>query len=248
MNVSLYQAAAALNVNSRWQELTATNLAASSIPGYKRQEMSFSAVQANLLDSTSGSGHSEALMPRSATGTNFKQGNNRPTGDPTELALEGPGFFEVQLPDGSRGYTRNGDFQRNGQGQLLTQQGYAVLGEGGPLQLDPSNTAPLSIAPTGEVSQGVEPKGRIKVAEFADTRQLAAIGNGYFQPRDPMMRPQEATRTSLLQGYLEDSNTSPVLEMANLMSAMRLFEANQRAIQMHDERMAKAISELGNPS
>jgi flagellar basal-body rod protein FlgF len=248
MNVSLYQAAAALNANSRWQEIISENLAASSVPGYKKQELSFAGVQAGLLGPNPGAAGTELVMPRVTTATNFQPGTLRSTGEKTDLALEGPGFFEVRLPDGARAYTRDGEFHLDAQGQLVTKQGYAVLGDDGPIQFDLNNPAPFSVAPTGEVSQGADAKGRIKVVSLADPQKLTSLGSGCFQPHDPAQRPQEAVGTTLRQGFLEGANTSPVLEMANLVTAMRLFETNQRVLQMHDERMGRAISELGSPS
>lgn len=247
MNVSLYQAAAALNANSRWQDVISGNLAASAVPGFKKQDLSFDALQAGLTNPLSRMAGTDSLMPKASASTNFQQGTLRPTGDSTDLALEGTGFFEVQMPDGSRAYTRDGEFQIGPQGQLVTKQGYQVLGEGGPIQFDPNNPGPITIAPTGEISQGSDLKGRIKLGQFPDAQQLVSIGSGLFQPQDPSEQPQDCKAT-VRQGFLENANTSPILEMANLVSAMRTFEANQRVMQLHDERMSKAISELGSPN
>jgi flagellar basal-body rod protein FlgF len=247
MNISLYQAAAALNANSRWQDVISQNLAASSIPGYKKQDLSFSAFQAGATNPMSPMSGVDSLMPRVAAGINFQQGTLRPTSSPTDLAIEGAGFFEVRMPDGSRGYTRDGELEISPQGQLVTKQGYAVLGDNGPIQLDAANGSTLSIAGSGEVSQGADLKGRIKLVQFTDPKRLTALGNGYFQSQDPKMQPQAAD-ASIRQGYLETANTAAVLEMANLVSAMRTFEANQRVMQLHDERMAKTISELSPAS
>jgi flagellar basal-body rod protein FlgF len=246
MNVGLYQAAAALNANSRWQEVISENLAASSVPGYKKQELSFASFQAGLPGAALAG--AETMMPKVSTATNFQPGTLRATGEKTDLAVEGDGFFEVQLPNGAHAYTRDGEFHLDAQGQLVTKQGYAVLGDGGPVQFDLNNPAPFSVAPTGEVSQGADVKGRIKLVSFSNPQRLTALGNGCFQPSDPTQRPQEAANATLRQGFLETANTSPVLEMANLVTAMRLFETNQRVMQMHDERMGRAISELGSPS
>jgi flagellar basal-body rod protein FlgF len=248
MNVSLYQAAAALQANTRWQQVISENLAASAVPGYKKTDLSFSAVQAGLLNPTAPLAGLNGPMPRVTATTNFQQGTLRPTGENTDLAIEGPGFFEVRLPDGSQAYTRDGEFHINAQGQITTKQGYLVLGESGPLQFDPKNPAPLTISPSGELLQGGETKGRLKLVTFSNLQNLTALGGGYFQPPASGAQPQEATGSALRQGFLENANTSPVLEMANLVSAMRSFETNQRVVQMHDECTSKAISELTSPS
>src|ERR1039457_827918 len=155
MNVSLYQAAAAMNANARWQDMISENLAAISIPGGRSRDVSFSSVQAGA----------QFVIPAARTAVNFQPGELRPTQNPTDFALEGKGFFEVQLPNGDHAYTRDGEFHLNAQGQLVTKQGYPVLGDGGPLQFDPSNAQPLTIAATGEVSQGGDVKGKLKLAE-----------------------------------------------------------------------------------
>src|SRR5260370_18192395 len=106
MNVIFSQAAAALHANSRWQEVIAENIAASSIPGFKRQELSFDAVQAGAMPA----GASRFVLPRAGTHTNFQTGPMKYTGVKTDLAIEGPGFFEGRLPNAPPGFTPDGDF------------------------------------------------------------------------------------------------------------------------------------------
>src|SRR4051812_39817480 len=244
MNVSLFQAAAAMNANARWQEVISENISAGAIPGFKKQELSFSAVQAGLMPTAHGV--QPTTMPKAGAATNFRQGELRATGGNTDVALEGPGFLTVQLPDGTTGYTRDGELHLSPTGELVTKQGYPVMGEGGPLQLDPSNHAPISISVTGEVSQGSDLKGKLQISDFNQPQLLTPISNGYFVASNPNIRPEEASSTTLRQGFVEAANTTASSEMVNLIAAMRMYEANQRVVQMHDERMGKAISELGN--
>ncbi|HUR45594.1 MAG TPA: flagellar hook-basal body protein [Candidatus Saccharimonadales bacterium] len=245
MNVSLFQAAAAMNTNARWQELISENLSGSSIPGYKKQDLSFAAVQAG--QSPAGvSGTQGVTLPKAVAVTNFRQGEIKSTGVNTDVALEGPGFLSVQLPDGNIGYTRDGELHVNSTGQLVTKQGLLVMGDGGPIQLDPSNSSPLSISATGEVSQGSDSKGKLQISDFSQPHLLTPISHGCFIPGDPSMRAEDAPGTTVRQGFVEVANTSSSSEMVNLIAAMRMYEANQRVVQMHDERMGKAISELGN--
>src|SRR5260370_13534370 len=98
MNVSLYQAAAAMNANARWQEVIAENLAGSSIPGSRKQDVSFSAVSAGMAPGIAGLNGGGFVMPASTATVNFPQGTLRPTGLPTDLASDTPRLFEVQLP------------------------------------------------------------------------------------------------------------------------------------------------------
>jgi flagellar basal body rod protein FlgG len=246
MNVSLYQAAAGMNANARWQEVITDNLAGSAIPGSRKQDISFSAVSAGLAPGLSGIPGGGFVLPSANAAINFQQGMLRPTGLPTDMAIEGPGFFEVQLPNGSHAFSRDGELQLNAQGQLVTKQGYFVLGDSGPLQLDPANSTPISLSPTGEVSQGGSVKGRIRLVEFAKPNLLKPAGNGCFINPNPQSVPVAATTSQLRQGFLESANTSPTSEMASLITSMRMFEANQKVMQMQDDRMGRVITDLGN--
>lgn len=246
MDISLYQAAAAMNASSRWQEVVSDNLASSQVPGFKKQELSFSAVQA-LSQKNSSSGVGRFSMPLGVATTNFQPGELQPTGVATDLAIAGPGFFEVQLPDGRLGYTRDGQIRISLQGQLLTKQGLPIMGESGPLQVDINNPEPISVSPNGEVSQGSTLKGRLKISEFSDSGALNYTGTSLFTVADATVQSQPAKGSTVRQGFTENSNTSPVTEMVNLISASRLFEANQKVIQATDERMGRLITEVGNP-
>ena len=248
MNVSLYQAAAAMNAQARWQEMITQNLAAGSVPGFRKQEISFSAVQAGVDATALSTPGAQYMVPSATTATNFEEGEIRATGNSMDFAIEGPGFFEVQLSNGSRGYSRDGEFHINAQGQLITKQGYTVLGDGGPLQFDPNSSAPLTVAPTGEISQGDQAKGRIHMVEFDNPHSLTSIGEGFFLADKTGVVPGTASASSIRQGFLEGSNTSPTAEMASLITAMRMFEANQKVLQMQDERMGRVISDLGGTS
>ena len=247
MNVSLHEAAAAMTANARWQEVIAENLSASFVPGFKKQDLSFKAVQAGLPSGLApglGSTARRFALPTSTVSTNFRAGEMKPTGGALDVAIEGPGFFEVQLPNGDHAYTRDGEFGLNAQGQLVTKQGLPVAGDGGVLQFDVNNPSPISISPSGEVSQGGERKGTLRVMDFGDEHRLTPLGGGLFANRDPQVQPS-AAKATLRQHYLEAGNTTGVAEMTSLITALRMFEANQRVIQSQDERMGRAISELG---
>jgi flagellar basal-body rod protein FlgG len=248
VNVSLYQAASALNASNRWQEVISENIAASTIPGYKRQELSFSAVQAGFMSPSSTGAAQRISLPRAATITNFQQGELEATQVKTDVAIDGRGFFAVQLPNGGTGYTRDGEFQIDNQGQLATKQGFSILGQTGPIHLNMANSAPLSISDTGEVSQGAETRGKLKVVDFQQPQLLTPTGGGYFIAQNAGLVPTEIAQPSVRQGFLEASNTSAVMEMANLLTMTRGFEVGEKVIQLQDDRMGKAISELGSPN
>lgn len=246
MNVSLAQAVAALNSNARWQETISENLASSAIPGFKKQDLSFAAIEGGIMSSNSAAEHWS--LPRVTATTSFAPGEYKYTEGKTDVAIDGPGFFEVQRPDGSSAYTRDGEFKVNGQGQLVTKEGYSVVGDSGTIQFDRNNSSPINIAHTGEISQGTDRRGKLKVVNFARPELLTPISGGNFIATNPEAQPADVAQASLRQGYVEGANTNSVMEMANLISSMRAFEANQKVIQMHDERMGRAITDLGNPS
>ena len=249
MNISLYQAASALNANARWQEVISENMAASSVPGYKAQNVSFQAVEAGLMptgaDASNRTGWS---IPQSSTATSFAQGDMRYTGSPTDVGIQGSGFFEVQLPNGALAYTRDGEFQVNANGNLITKQGYMVMSDSGPITVDRASNDPISIAADGTVSQGQQVRGSLKVVDFNKPELLTPNGAGIYLARDPNVEIATTAKPNVRQYYLEQANTNAVTEMANLMTVMRASEANQRVIQMQDEQMGRAISELGNPN
>jgi len=240
MDVSLYSSAAAMNATERWQDMIAENLSTAGIAGARQRQISFSAVQAGLA----GSNGEQFVIPAAAASTNFQQGELSSTGNNMDAAVEGPGFFTVQMPDGSRAYTRDGAFMLNSSGQFVTKQGYPVQTDGGPLQFDPNNAAPISIAANGEVSQGADIKGKLALAEFSKPQTLTPLGNGIYRNDDPAVMPTPSTTTKVHQGFVEMANTSPTLAMASLITSMRMFETNQKVMQMQSDRMTKAISDL----
>lgn len=248
MEVSLYQAAAAMNATAHWQDLVAGNLASASIPGGRRQEVSFSDVAAGLAGN-SGLANSKYYIPTAGDVTNFKPGEMRATNGPTDFGLQGPGFFTVQLPNGQHAYTRDGEFHMNSQGQLVTKQDYPVLGSNGTMQFNPNSSAAITLSASGDLSQGDQTLGKLQITEFKGLQYLQNIGSGLFRTTDEeAAKPYSATATQVQQGFVEASNTSPTTEMATLITAMRMFESNQKVLQMEGERMSKTITELGGAS
>ena len=248
VNVSLYQAAAALDASSRWQEVIAENLASSSVSGYKQEQLSQAAVQAGLMPANGARGAAQFFsVPQTSVSTNFSPGELRNTGNGNDVAIEGKGFFEVQLPNGQTGLTRDGEFQVNSKGQLVTKESFPVLGVAGPIQLSPDLSGPLSITSAGIVNQGSETRGQLKVVDVSKPQLLTKISGAYFVALNPKAG-LGPTKASLREGYLEGSNASTLNEMASMMTASRGFEANQKVIQIQDDRMNRTISELGNPT
>lgn len=248
MDVSLYSAAAAMNATERWQDLMADNLASASVPGARQQEISFSAVQAGLASAASNPAAGRYSIPFAGAVTNYKQGEIQTTGNNLDMALEGSGFFTVQMADGTKGYTRDGEFRLNGHGQLTTKQGFLVLGESGPITMDPTISTPITVSTDGQVSQGGQVKGKLSITEFGNPKALTISSGGYFQGNPGIAQAKPSTSTNVRQGSVEESNTSPTLAMAGLLTSMRMFESNQKVMQMQSDRMSKTISDLSGSS
>ena len=186
-------------------------------------------------------------VPSTTVSTNFQNGELKYTGDNSNVAIEGKGFFEVRLPNGHTALTRDGEFHVNAQGRLVTKESLPVMGINGPINLNQNSSEPLSISSTGLVNQGSQLLGQLKVTEVQKPEKLTQISGGYFLAQDPanLMKPSTA---SLREGYLESANTNSLSEMASMMTAMRGFEANQHVIQIQDDRMSRTITDLGNPT
>jgi flagellar basal body rod protein FlgG len=246
MNVGMYQAAAALDATSQWQDVVAENLASSSVAGFRKQGLSTAAVQAGY-GSTDATGKPQFFsIPEASVKTIFQPGETVYTGESKTVALDGPGFFQVKLANGTPAVTRDGEFRVNAKGQLTSKEGYLVQGDGGPIQVDPGNHEPVTINPKGQVLQGGVAKGKISLTDFENPDLLTPTNGVYFLTDNPALQPTPSTAT-LRDGFVEQSNASGLGEMANMMTAMRTFEANQHVIQIQDDRMNKTITELGNP-
>ncbi len=151
------------------------------------------------------------------------------------------------MPNGTTALTRDGEFQINSHGQLVTKESFPVLGASGPIQMNRENSGPISISNTGDVTQGSELRGTLKETDENEPKLLTQLSGSYFIAKNPKVHTQPST-ASVRGGYLEGSNTSAVAQMANLMTAMRGFEANQHVVQIQDDRLNRTISDLGNPS
>ena len=249
MNVSLYQAAAAMEGNLLRQQTIAENLAASSVPGYKKHDSSFASVSASNFSNTLNQASKtqlQFLIPAFKQVTNFQQGTLNPTGVNTDIAIDGPGFFQVQGPDGQVMYTRSGNFRPNADGVLATMDGYPLMGVNGTIRMNPEISDPVTISSSGDVSQGGVALGKLGMVTFDDLAALKPLSGGYFGAGTLTPQTIDTTKTSLRQGYLEGSNTTPMHEMGQLMDTLRHFEANQKIMTMQDERLGKMIQELSN--
>ncbi len=250
MNIGLYQSAASLSALERWQDVTAQNITASQVTGYRKRTIEFSGVsmgevQTDPARGRIGSGEGpESIFPKASFGLNFQAGENYPTGRPLDVAIEGEGFFELQLADGSRAYTRAGAFHISPERTLVTRDGLTVLGEGGnPIVLLPEG-GELSVGHDGVLTQGDTQIGRLSLQRFASTDQVTAVAGGLFIAK-PGVEPLAVETPHLRQAHLEGSNVTPLREMVALVQIARAYEANQKMITTQDQTLAQAIEKLG---
>ena len=166
------------------------------------------------------------------------QGSFAQTDKSTDLALSGPGYFQVQGEHGIY-YTRRGDFQINNQGELATETGEIVLGNGGAIKI---NDAHFTINTAGALCIDHQQVNQLQILQL-DTTQLKYMGQGLYQTTETPM-PSEAT-TQVLQGFLEHSNVKSMDEMMDLIQTSRHFEANQTVMRTANNLLATAISQLG---
>jgi flagellar basal-body rod protein FlgF len=161
------------------------------------------------------------------------------TSEALHLAIEGSGFFVVEMPNGAgEALTRRGDFRLDSDGRLVTQQGEPVLGDNGVVR--PGGTP--QIAADGTVRVAGEVIAQLRVAQVAPGSQITALGADLYRA-DQL--PEGDSSARVRQGFLEASNVESVQEMVRLIETMRHFEGVQRFVRGYDDMMGKAISELG---
>ncbi len=179
-----------------------------------------------------------------------EQGNINPTGNTLDLAINGQGYFQVQLPNGETAYTRAGSLQLNAEGTVVTADGYQVL----PGIVVPQNTIDITVNPNGEVlakiDGQIEPQnvGQIQLATFPNTAGLEAIGDNLLLETPASGAAIEGPPGGpgfgrIMQGALETSNVNIVAEITQLITAQRAYEMNSRVISTTDQMM-QSVSQL----
>jgi flagellar basal-body rod protein FlgF len=179
--------------------------------------------------------------------TDFAQGALLPTGNPTDLALSGSGFFAVNGPNGPL-YTRNGGFRISANGSLVTAEGYSVRQVGGkppeqPIQLQ--GNGPIQVSPEGEVTQDDQQIAQIEIDSFPHLDQLTKSIPGYFENPNPKDNPlSAAANVEVSQAKLESSNASPAESAARMVSLLRHFEMLQHAVKIGTDMNKQALEEV----
>ncbi len=263
MNISLVEGPPVLSLALRamHQDMSrldriAMNLSNSLTPGYKRdvlvahpfERMVSSLENAGSAVASANGGSVEIL-------TDGRVGSLKSTGQSLDVALSGPGYFEVKGESGPV-YTRQGNFHVDARGRLVTAQGNPVMGKGGEIFV---NSPTPVIDAKGNVFDGQQfgkavgladnprPLGQLKVVHFEDPRSIRRLGDG-FVVGDAQPLPVKDEDVQIRQAYLENSNVNPTLEMVQLVQTMRHFETMQKIAQGYDEMTAAAIRKLGELS
>ncbi|MCH9050537.1 MAG: flagellar basal-body rod protein FlgF [Proteobacteria bacterium] len=214
----------------------ANNIANSETPGYKADRLMF----AEHLAKPKG-GDQISYTRMAGVKTAFHAGGITSTGNSLDVAIQGDGFFVVDTPAGPR-YTRNGHFQLDENSQLVTSQGYSVLGEGDQPIVLSEDAGRITIARDGTVSAENNDFGRIQLVRFATAEGMKKAGGGLFTTDS---NPDPAIGSFVIQGSLEDSNVEPILEITRMIKLMSAYKAAQKAIESEHERQRRAIERLG---
>jgi flagellar basal-body rod protein FlgF len=231
--------AAASGMRSRMESLDmlANNLANAETGGYKADREFY-----NLFVGPDADAASPAELPLiENTWTDHSQGILKTTGNSTDFALDGKGFFAAQSPNGVV-YTRAGGFHFNAAGALVTADNYPVLGsDGKPLKLDA--TQPIEVLADGSITQAGQNTGKFEVVDFDSSKELVKRGSTYFTTANANVKPRAAA-VAVRQGALEASNVGGAESAVRLVNVMRQFEMLQKALHIGAEMNAKAVNEV----
>ena len=232
------------------------NLANVGTNGYKRAHAVFEDLMYQNLRQAGSNSAGEATLPTGlqvglgtravATARQFSQGNLQQSGNPLDVAVLGQGFFEVQMPDGTAGYTRDGSFQVSATGQLVTNSGLTV----NPGITIPANAQSITIGSDGTVNVTIpgqataQAVGTIQLASFVNPAGLEPKGQNLFTETAASGAPTVGTAGqnglgTMRQGFVETSNVNVVEELVAMIQTQRAYELNSKAIQTADQMLAR---------
>ena len=233
--------ASALRCQRMNMDVIANNLANANTTGFKASQLLF---QDMTCDREGPTLLLKGVEPFSIS-RRFTQGDLSRTGEALDIAIQGSGFFMVQMPDGALAYTRDGGFDKDSQGCIVTPQGYRVLGGFQPV---PQDVATIHITDGGQVTYPT-PSGvitcQVQLARFANPSGLEAIGHNLYKEtaasgNDEVGNPGHNGFGELQQGFLELSNVVVVSEMVNLILAQRTYDAISQAMQSAEKMMRQS--------
>ncbi len=251
MNGALWSAKTGLDAQQTRMEVISNNLANANTTGFKRDRAVFEdLLYQNVRQAGAQSSQDTQLPSGLSVGTGvrvvateklFTQGNLTTTENPLDMAIQGRGFFEILMPDGSTAYTRDGSFQIDAQGQIVNSSGFPLQ----PGITIPENTTSFTIGLDGTVSAVVAGSttptqlGQIQLVDFINPTGLQAKGGNLFAETAASGAPQAGTPGqnglgTLIQGSVETSNVNVVEELVNMIETQRAYEINSKAISTTD--------------
>ena len=257
---SLYTAATGMLAQQTQIDVTSNNISNVNTIGYKKQRAEFADLFYQVMEyagvedgSTQGNptGIEVGLGSRpTAVTKEFTQGNFKESGNSLDLAISGNGFFQIQLPDGSMAYTRNGAFKLDGNGTIVNSDGYKLI----PEITIPENVINISISKDGTISviQAGETTpnqiGKIELANFVNPAGLHSLGDNLLEQTvasgDAITgNPGLEGFGQVRQGFIEMSNVKLVEEMTDLITGQRAYEANSKAVTTSDQ-MLQTVNQL----
>ncbi|HOT52280.1 MAG TPA: flagellar hook-basal body protein [Candidatus Hydrogenedentes bacterium] len=252
MQKSLYTAAVGMVAVEERQAVIANNIANASTTGFRRQQpvqkgfyeiLTNTAKRPAWFDSQIGPGGGAQMVE---TFTDTAAGAFTATDDPLNIALSGPGYLAVSTPSGER-FTRAGALTIDVNKQLATSDGFPVMGQGSqPIAI---NGTDVQIAGDGTVQVDGQAVGKLRLVEFEDPHMLERQGHNLYRASEAALgRSSEASGTTIHSKTLELSNVNMPKEMVSMISALRVYEANQKVIATADETMGRLIEQVGAPA
>jgi len=253
---SLYVAKSGLEAQQTQLDVVSNNLANVSTTGFKKSRAVFEDLLYQNIRQVGGQTSDQTRLPSGlqvgtvvrvvATERMHSQGNMTKTDNPKDVAINGSGFFQVTMPDGTMAYTRDGSFQTNADGQLVTASGYTIE----PAINIPQNATSLTIGRDGIVSvmqagsQATVQVGQLQIATFLNPTGLQSMGENLYTETDSSGAPNVVNPGGdgagvLTQGYTEASNVNVVEELVNMIATQRAYEINSKAIQTSDQMLAR---------
>ncbi|SDC20840.1 flagellar basal-body rod protein FlgG [Massilia sp. PDC64] len=257
---SLYIAKTGLEAQQTNLDVVTNNLANVSTNGFKKSRAVFEDLLYQNVRQPGAQSSQQTQLPSGlqigtgvravATERLHTQGNPQQTGNSKDVMVNGSGFFQVLMPDGTTAYTRDGSFQTDNNGQLVTSSGYVLQ----PPITVPSNALTMTVGRDGTVSVTtpgtVAPTqiGSIQLSNFVNPAGLESLGENLYAETGSSGTAQTSTPGTngvgvLMQGYVETSNVNVVEEMVNMIQTQRAYEINSKAITTSDQMLAK-ISQL----
>ncbi len=253
---SLWIAKTGLDAQQTQLDVVANNLANVGTTGFKRSRAVFEDLMYQNLRQSGGQTSDQTRMPSGLQlGTGVRvvaserihtQGNPTKTDNPKDVSINGGGFFQVLMPNGTTAYTRDGSFQTDQSGQLVTASGYPVQ----PAITLPQGTTSLTIGSDGTVSviqtgsTASVQVGQLQLATFLNSAGLQSVGENLYAETDASGAPNQTApgqngAGTLSQGYVESSNVNVVEELVNMIQTQRAYEINSKVITASDQMLTK---------